>query len=66
MDEHEILTCCALRFDGYKYQENNPSFVPREPVDDFLTTGQWNASEMELLVDFFFLQRSLGKWDLVQ
>lgn len=65
LSEHDILVCCALRFDGYKYQEEHPAFVPDQPIDDFLSTGQWVASEEELLAGFFFLQRALCKWSLV-
>lgn len=65
LSEQDILICCALRFDGYRYREETPSFSPDEVVTNFLNTGEWQASDLELLASFFFLQRSLCKWALV-
>ena len=66
LNEHDILVCCALRFNGYGYQSDHSSLVPHKAVSDFLNTGRWQASDLELLASFFFLQRSLCKWDLVR
>ena len=60
----DILITCALRFNGYKYlDENNPGMF--DPVDVFFRTGSWDISNEEKLTAFFFLQRGLYKWDLV-
>lgn len=66
-DEDEILTVCALRFDGYAYQ----SFRNRDPranwefpdlVDRIEKTREFPEDDMESLAAFFALQRYLGKW----
>lgn len=64
LDENAILSCCALRFDGYKYAEKH-DFKPDELVDKYLQTGKWLGTELELLTTFFHLQRALFKWSLV-
>jgi hypothetical protein len=64
LDENAILTCCALRFDGYQYAQDH-GFKPDEIVEQFLQTGEWDGSEPKLLAAFFFLQRALFKWSLV-
>lgn len=64
LDEKAILTCCALRFDGYEYAQDH-GFKPDEVVEQFLQTGEWDESEPKLLTAFFYLQRALFKWSLV-
>ncbi|MBE9112608.1 hypothetical protein IQ273_24765 [Nodosilinea sp. LEGE 07298] len=64
LNEEAILTCCALRFDGFKYAEEH-GFKPDELVQQYLQTGQWHGTELELLAAFFHLQRALFKWSLV-
>jgi formylglycine-generating enzyme required for sulfatase activity len=62
-DEMDILICCALRFDGYKYKEEHELF-PSNITEHYLRTGQWQATKLELLTEFYCLQRALCKWDL--
>lgn len=64
LDENDILTCCALRFDGYKYTEDH-DFTSDELVDQYLQTGKWYGTELERLATFFHLQRALFKGSLV-
>lgn len=62
LEEREITTCCALRFDGYKYQKEtgfNPSLT-----FDKLFLGE-EVGELDGLAAMFFLQRGLCKWSLV-
>jgi len=63
LDEMDILICCALRFDGHKYREAHDLY-PRDITERYLQTGQWQATKLELLTEFFLLQRALCKWDL--
>lgn len=65
MNEDEILTACALRFDGYKYQTQT-GFDPRIAIANYFQEGQWQLEPNQLLATFFFLQRSLYKYDLQQ
>ncbi len=62
--EDDILVVCALRFDGWKYQQAT-NFNQRKAIDQFFETGQWNISRDEQLATFFLLQRGLAKWNLV-
>jgi hypothetical protein len=64
LNEDAILTCCALRFDGYKYAEEQ-GFQSDALVDQYLQTSKWHGTELELLATFFHLQRALFKWGLV-
>ena len=64
LDERDILTLSALRFDGYQYLEDKP-FDHRTALDQFFRTGVWDLSDFEKLAVFFCLQRALCKWDLV-
>lgn len=61
LTEEKILTCFALRFNGYQYLEEN-SFDPQKALDDFINMGEWTISPLEQLACFFFLQRYLSKW----
>ena len=66
-DSHEandVLTACALRFDGWRYQQDT-GFDQKAAFDQFFRTGQWKLSAEEKLATFFMLQRGLNKWDLV-
>lgn len=64
LNEENILICCALRFDGYQY--NNDHDVNVEAlIHEFFKTGQWQGTDAECLSAFFHLQRSLFKWGLV-
>jgi hypothetical protein len=59
--ERNILSDCALRFDGYKY-EKNTKFNFKQSIKKII---EGKALEpLEKLAIFFFLQRSLSKWDL--
>lgn len=66
--EDEILTTCALRFDGYEYQEYREELDNEidleECLENFLGTNAWNLEDNEKLTIFFILQRSLFKWGL--
>jgi hypothetical protein len=63
--EDDILTACALRFDGWLYQEHT-GFDQVPVIDRYLETGQWKElSTLEKLCVFFLLQRGLFKWDLI-
>ena len=63
LQESQILNACALRFDGYKYQEEK-SYDHRAAIDNFFEYGQWDIEPIEKLTTFFLLQRALSKWDL--
>ncbi|MEZ4615378.1 MAG: hypothetical protein R2867_07675 [Caldilineaceae bacterium] len=60
--EREILMVCALRFDGYRYQEES-DFDYQVGLDRYMATGSWShLSELEQLTVFFMFQRYLYKW----
>jgi hypothetical protein len=59
--ENGILSACALRFDGYKYQEAT-RYDPASALNDFWRTGEWPSDPLKQLASFFFLQRFLCKW----
>lgn len=56
-DESEIISACALRFDGYKYLEET-GFDVDEALAYFFLTGGWNIRPIEQLAVFFILQRA--------
>ncbi len=58
-DEHDILTHCALRFDGYAYLEQS-GFDHQQALEDFFQTGEWNLSPLEAMTTLFTLQRQGG------
>ncbi len=59
--ERDILTCCALRFDGYKYIEVS-GFDANDAVEVALRGGPLPANPLERFAVFFLLQRYLFKW----
>jgi hypothetical protein len=61
--ESEILSCCALRFDGWGYYSQH-GFDQRKALDNFFESGKWNLSALERLCMFFLLHRSLFWMDL--
>ena len=61
--EEEILTACALRFDGYKYCDEM-GFDYNKALDDYFENGTWGIKPIEQLATFFMLQRGLCKWNL--
>ncbi|WP_131474256.1 hypothetical protein [Fischerella thermalis] len=63
MDKNNKINVCALRFDGYKYQKQT-GFNPQEATTQYLATRKWDLEPLEKLATFFFLQRSLNKFDL--
>jgi hypothetical protein len=63
LEEDEILICCALRFDGYKYREM-AGFDEEPPLREFFRTGRWSLTPLEQMTTFFMLQRGLYKWGL--
>jgi hypothetical protein len=60
---NDIMNACALRFDGYKYQQQT-GFDPKKATAQYLTTRKWDLQPLEKLATFFFLQRALNKFDL--
>lgn len=64
LDEKELLSTCALRFDGWKYKEKS-GFDQVAALNSFFATGNWNLTPLEQMTVFFLLQRGLSKWDLV-
>ena len=60
----EILTCCALRFDGYPWQDDY-DFDHQKAIEDFFKKNVWDLRDEEKLATFFFLQRGLNKFGLV-
>ena len=60
----DILTTCALRFQGWRYQEET-GFDQAAAFDRYFETGNWSLTDNEKLAAFFLLQRGLSKWDLV-
>ncbi len=63
LDEKKVLTCCALRFNGWQYVDDF-LFDYREALDHYLASGDWDLTPPEQLATFFLLQRALSKWDL--
>lgn len=61
-EEREITTCCALRFDGYKYEQETA--FNQDLTFDKLFLGE-EVGELDGLAAMFFLQRGLCKWGLV-
>ena len=61
-EESEITTCCALRFDGYKYEQETA--FNQDLTFDKLFLGE-EVGELDGLAAMFFLQRGLFKWGLV-
>lgn len=60
LQESQILNDCALRFDGYKYQEEK-SYGQRAAIENFFEYGIWDIEPVENLTTFFLLQRALSK-----
>ena len=63
LDEDDILTCCALRFDGSAFAEDT-GFDGGAALDRFFESGEWPGSLEERFALFFLLQRDLCKWAL--
>ncbi|MBW4686578.1 MAG: hypothetical protein KME40_16090 [Komarekiella atlantica HA4396-MV6] len=63
MRDDDILTACALRFDGWKYQQET-KFDVRIAIDSFFASQKWELQPLKKLATFFLLQRSLYKYDL--
>lgn len=59
--ENDILICCALRFDCYRYMEV-ASFNSEQAILTALEGGQLPTDELQKLAMFFWLQRFLFKW----
>lgn len=57
-----MLMYCALRFDGYRYQQET-DFDYQTALSIYMSTGDWSPlNELEQLTVFFMLQRYLYKW----
>ena len=59
--EDDILICCALRFDGYRYLEIS-GFAAEPVLEQSIATGTFPDNELQRLTLFFLLQRLLFKW----
>jgi len=59
--EKEVLSCAALRFDGYKYEQET-GFDWDKACEVFFQTGELPKSKMEQMALFYMLQRFLFKW----
>jgi len=61
--EDEILTRCALRFDGRRYLRET-GYDPAPLLDAYIATGDWpeDAEPEHLLAAFYALQRRLNAW----
>lgn len=64
--EQNCLFTCALRFDGYKYEESQADFDSQKAFDQLIENDQLPPSKEGQLALFFFLQRALGKFGLEQ
>lgn len=62
LDEQRMLDTCALRFDGWKYQEERNQGGERWEWPNPTATRIFSENEMDNLAAFFALQRYLGKW----
>lgn len=60
-DEGNVLTACALRFDGYGYLKNEMG-DDSEFVNRHLKQGTFPDDAAQRMTLFFLLQRYLGKW----
>jgi hypothetical protein len=63
--ESRILTCAALRFDGYGYMDRS-GFTCQPALEHYLQTDELPASPLDQLCLCFQLQRRLMKWDSAQ
>lgn len=60
--EDEVLTACALRFDGYKFVETNTHPGLEKYLHTPSTSFELHPNDHFNLARFFFLQRYLYKW----
>lgn len=60
-NEDDILITCALRFDGYRYAQEQ-GFDSAEAYKRLLTSGPSSFTLPEQMTLFFSLQRFLFKW----
>ena len=67
-DENEVLTTCALRFEGHDYWEIRCRSYKggvrevSELVTPVLESGVFPEEPLDLLCAFYMVQRFLGKW----
>lgn len=59
--ENRILTCAALRFDGYRYIDET-GFDAGAAVERYLSVGELPASPLDQICILFVMQRRLMKW----
>lgn len=60
---HEVMTTCALRFDGWKFfEERDDEQIFVTLTDRFVTTLRVSSDPNENHAAFFALQRYLCKW----
>lgn len=60
-EEHDVLTACALRFDGYKYLEH-VLHGDKSVIQQCLDRGDVPENPLLQMAAFFHLQRYLMKW----
>jgi hypothetical protein len=62
-ETEDAVTCCALRFDGYKLADvrEAPDLLA-QLTDQYLATLRLSEDPLENLAVFFALQRFLCKW----
>lgn len=63
-DDHDILTACALRFNGWDYKDKT-GWDHAPALDLMVQRSLAPTDPNEILTLFFLLQRGLCKWDLV-
>lgn len=60
-EEEEMITACALRFDGYRYLEQT-SFDATAALGAAWVSDKYPANTLELMAMFFVLQRMVFKY----
>src|SRR5687768_9792304 len=63
LDANDVLTACALRFDGHAYASAT-GFDKNAAMQRYFDTGEWPEAVEERLALFYLLQRALHKWEL--
>jgi hypothetical protein len=63
MDAIDVLTACALRFDGHAYSTAT-GFDRNAAIEVYFETGAWPEALADRLALFYLLQRALCKWEL--
>lgn len=54
---------CALRFDGYRYQQQHPDYQMADALQAYWETGGWqHLSTAEAMATLFLLLKALEAW----